>query len=248
MPGWNSTTSRIGEPGSCRSREISSRIQIERPWVATIRSSSWIHRSRIEVCGRFNCNESQCCPSSAEVHTAVSVAANSRPLRCGSSRTAFTGGIRGQGPRRSTARSCLHPSCGRRRGAGRRCAGGSRQHRRCSHRSATPSIWVTLLQGGQLWRGHVGPMRSAVGGEPHQAVIGPGPQGVDVARRESERIDHAALTLRSRRMQRADARGKRAGLACQIRTDRLPSRAAVARFCRGGCWRSRACADRAGRT
>ena len=40
-----------------RSGVMSSSTQNERPCVATIRSSSWIHRSRIEVCGRFSCSD-----------------------------------------------------------------------------------------------------------------------------------------------------------------------------------------------
>ena len=85
-----------------------------------------------------------------------------------------------------------------------------------------------LAPGRQLGWGDVAPVRPTVLGQPYQAVIRTGPQGVDVARRESEGVDHAALFLRPRGVQCADARGQYAGFAREVRADRLPRQTAVA--------------------
>src|SRR2546430_8596226 len=65
----------------------------------------------------------------------------------------------------------------------------------------------------------ISPVRPTVLGQPYQAVIRTGPQGVDVARRESEGVDHAALFLRPRGVQCADARSeeRRVGKECRSR-------------------------------
>ena len=73
-----------------RSGVMSSRIQNERPWVPTTRSSSLTTRSRMDVAGMLRRSDCQCSPSSNETYTARSVPAKSRPLRTGSSRTALT--------------------------------------------------------------------------------------------------------------------------------------------------------------
>ena len=77
--------------------------------------------------------------------------------------------------------------------------------------------------------GDVRPLCPAVGGHPHQPVIGARPQRVDTARRDTECVDDTALPLRSRQVQRADAGGNVARLSREVGADRLPGRAPVAR-------------------
>src|SRR5882724_12072836 len=74
---------------TCRSGLASSKIQNDRPCVATTKSSSCITKSRIEVVGILSCNDCQESPSSSETYTPFSVHAYSKPLRDGSSRTQF---------------------------------------------------------------------------------------------------------------------------------------------------------------
>ena len=78
------------DASACRSGVRLSRIQIDRPYVATIRSSPWTSRSRIDEVGRFNCSDCQLSPSSNDTYTLVSVPAYNSPLRTGSSRTTRT--------------------------------------------------------------------------------------------------------------------------------------------------------------
>src|SRR6185437_2631103 len=75
----------------CRNGVILSNIQKERPCVATIRSLSFIVKSRIDVAGIFNRNDCQCSPSSKDTSVFVSEPANNKPLRMGSSFTTFIG-------------------------------------------------------------------------------------------------------------------------------------------------------------
>src|SRR5437764_615867 len=77
--------------------------------VASIRSLSCTVKSRMEVWGKFSCSDFQLLPSSNESHTPVSVPANSKPLRVGSSRTVFAGELSGK-----PFVTCCHvfpPSC-----------------------------------------------------------------------------------------------------------------------------------------
>ena len=69
----------------------SSRIQNDRPCVATTRSSPFTSTSRIDVGGRLYSSDRQCPPSSNETHTAFSAAAYNSADCTGSARTAFTG-------------------------------------------------------------------------------------------------------------------------------------------------------------
>ena len=81
---------------SCRKDAMSSSTQNPRPCVATIKSVSCTHKSRIEVCGRFSWRDCQLSPLLKETHTAFSVPANSKPLRSESSRTVFAGEFSGK--------------------------------------------------------------------------------------------------------------------------------------------------------
>src|SRR5581483_1876085 len=54
-------------------------------------------------------------------------------------------------------------------------------------------------------RRDVAPMRAAVRGTPHEAVVGARPDRLRVARREAERVDHAAMRALRRRGRRERA-------------------------------------------
>src|SRR5579864_8716009 len=74
---------------------------------------------------------------------------------------------------------------------------------------------------------NVGPILSAIIGDPKLAVVGAGPQSIHGFERRSQRINDAALLLRAFGNQRADASRNARGLAGQVRADRLPRVAAI---------------------
>src|SRR5208337_1443388 len=82
-----------------------------------------------------------------------------------------------------------------------------------------------LLPSRHLRRRDVVPIRSAIGGQPDQAVVGSSPDAIDVQWRGSERVDYAALLglCRSLRAEDANRRWNFPGFSCEVRADLLPT-------------------------
>src|SRR5580704_19716068 len=81
----------------------------------------------------------------------------------------------------------------------------------------------------QFRRRNVVPILSPIARHPDQAVVGSCPQSIDIVKRWSQGIDHAALFPRLRILggKRTNARGNSRILAGEIRADGLPGISAV---------------------
>ena len=89
-----------------------------------------------------------------------------------------------------------------------------------------------LRPGSDPGRRDVTPMLSGVGGAPHPAVVGAGPDHLAVARREAERVDDAAMRALRRGGLRegAEVRRRRGFRTAEVGADDPPVRAVVGRL------------------
>ncbi len=85
-----------------------------------------------------------------------------------------------------------------------------------------------FLPRGESRRRDVVPVRSAVGGEPDESVVGAGPDAVDVERRRANGVDDTALRGLHFAGKDADAGWDVPSLAGEVGTDLLPGAATVA--------------------
>jgi hypothetical protein len=144
----------------------------------------------MEVCGRFNCSDCQWSPSSNETHTEFSVPANSKPLRTGSSRTVSTGPKSGrpgdQLPGFAAIVSAVNVGAVVDAEAAHGGVGGVVvEVRGADLRDLAPGREFRGVMSFQF----LPPSRVM----PDQAVVGAGPERIDVLERRRERVDDAAL-------------------------------------------------------